>query len=351
VNVSGRQFIEGDLNGDIVKALSDNGIAADLLELEMTESSLMANTERTIASLQNLKKLGVKISIDDFGTGYSSLAYLSRFPIDKLKIDIAFIRDVTSNPDHAAIVLAIIRMAHALKLDVIAEGVETAAQLEYLRRHRCDQIQGYFFSRPLPPPELDQLLREEKCLPAPEAEPGKSPQTLLLVDGEAPLLDVLQQLLRQDGYHILSARTAAEGFELLALHPVQVILCDQRMTDMSGTAFLGQVKYLYPDTFRIILSAHADPAIIMKAINHGDIHRYYTKPWDSKVLRENIREAFRNYWLVRNAPLKREGADPENTLPPRRSVAPNAQPKRIPAPLPAQGDGAAGTGVDIEIIP
>ena len=126
----------------------------------------MANTERTIASLRNLKKLGVQISVDDFGTGYSSLAYLRRFPIDKLKIDIAFIRDVTSNPDDAAITLAIIRMAHGLKLEVIAEGVETEAQLAYLKRHHCDHIQGYYFSRPLPVQELEHFPGEEKCLPA-----------------------------------------------------------------------------------------------------------------------------------------------------------------------------------------
>ncbi len=165
VNVSGRQFIEGDLVGDVIKALGDNDIMAEMLELELTESSLMANTERTIASLRNLKKLGVQISVDDFGTGYSSLAYLRRFPIDKLKIDIAFIRDVTSNPDDAAITLAIIRMAHGLKLEVIAEGVETEAQLAYLKRHHCDHIQGYYFSRPLPVQELEHFLGEEKCLP------------------------------------------------------------------------------------------------------------------------------------------------------------------------------------------
>jgi diguanylate cyclase (GGDEF)-like protein/PAS domain S-box-containing protein len=165
VNVASRQLIEGDLAGDVIKALADNHIAGHLLELELTESSLMENTERTIAILQNLKQHGVQISIDDFGTGYSSLAYLRRFPIDKLKIDIAFIRDITSNPDDAAITLAIISMAHSLKKQVIAEGVETAAQLAYLREHNCDQIQGYYFSPPLALAELEQILLEQKCLP------------------------------------------------------------------------------------------------------------------------------------------------------------------------------------------
>jgi diguanylate cyclase (GGDEF)-like protein/PAS domain S-box-containing protein len=161
VNVAGRQFIEGDLEVDVLKALLDHDIPADLLELELTEGSLMVNTERTISILQNLKAQGVQISIDDFGTGYSSLAYLRRFPIDKLKIDIAFIREVTSNPDDAAIALAIIRMAHSLKLEVIAEGVETEAQLAFLLRHQCDQIQGYYFSPPLPLLELEKILLSE----------------------------------------------------------------------------------------------------------------------------------------------------------------------------------------------
>jgi diguanylate cyclase (GGDEF)-like protein/PAS domain S-box-containing protein len=162
VNVVGRQFIEGNLERDVTQALGTHDVPANLLELELTESSLMANTQSTIEILQSLQNLGVGISIDDFGTGYSSLAYLRRFPVDKLKIDIAFIRGITTNADDAAIVLAIIRMAHTLKLEVVAEGVETEAQLEYLRGHRCDQIQGYYLSRPLPVPELEKMLRERE---------------------------------------------------------------------------------------------------------------------------------------------------------------------------------------------
>ncbi|WP_293933385.1 EAL domain-containing protein [Iodobacter sp.] len=161
VNVAGRQFVEGDLEGDVIRALLEHDIPPSLLELELTEGSLMVNTERTIATLQSLKQRGVQISIDDFGTGYSSLAYLRRFPVDKLKIDIAFIREVTSNPDDAAIALAIIRMAHSLKLEVVAEGVETEAQLAFLLRYQCDQIQGYYFSPPVPLAVLEQILLSE----------------------------------------------------------------------------------------------------------------------------------------------------------------------------------------------
>jgi diguanylate cyclase (GGDEF)-like protein/PAS domain S-box-containing protein len=162
VNVASRQFIEGDLESDVTEALARHHVAADLLELELTESSLITNTQDTVEKLQKLKSLGVSISIDDFGTGYSSLAYLRRFSVDKLKIDMAFIRGITSNADDAAIVLAIIRMAHTLKLEVIAEGVETAAQLAFLRAHHCDQIQGFHFSRPLAVADLEARLNLER---------------------------------------------------------------------------------------------------------------------------------------------------------------------------------------------
>jgi len=124
----------------------------------------------------------VQISIDDFGTGYSSLAYLRRFPIDKLKIDLSFIHEITHSSDAAAIALAIIQMGHSLNLEVIAEGVETASQLAYLRRHQCDQIQGYYFSPPLAAPQLEQLLLAGTRLPAPERESAVAPAPLPSAD-------------------------------------------------------------------------------------------------------------------------------------------------------------------------
>ena len=295
VNVAGRQFVEGDFEADVITALEDSDIPAGLLELELTETSLMVNTERTIAILERLGARGVQISIDDFGTGYSSLAYLHRFPIDKLKIDIAFVRNITRNPDDAAIARTIIRMAHSLKLAVIAEGVETAAQVAYLRRHHCDQIQGYYFSRPLPLSDLEVLLGEAKCLPAPDGEDDGPGKTLLLVDDDADVLDLLDRLLRQDGYRILTAQSGEEGLELLALNEVQVVVCDQRMPTMSGSQFLDRVKDLHPDTMRIILSGYVDFESIIASINRGAIYRIYKKPWRRDVIREDIRDAFRQF--------------------------------------------------------
>ena len=298
VNVSSRQFVEGDLESDVKQALERHQVPAELLELELTETALMSNAERTIQVLSALKELGIKVAIDDFGTGYSSLAYLQRFPIDKLKIDIAFVRDITTNPNDAAIALAIISMAHSLKLRVIAEGVETRPQLEYLRRNRCDEIQGYFFSRPLAAAEMGALAESGKSLPPDPNVAAEPPQTLLLVDDDVNVLSSLHRLFRRDGYRILTAVSPAEGFDLLALYPVQVIVCDQRMPIMSGTEFLAKVKEMYPDTIRIILSGYTGLEAVLDSINRGAIYRFYTKPWDDTQLRDNIRLAFHHYWLM-----------------------------------------------------
>ena len=305
VNVSSRQFAEGDLEGEVTRALAQYGVAAELLELELTETALMSNAERTIVVLGKLKKIGVKVAIDDFGTGYSSLAYLQRFPIDKLKIDIAFVRNITSNPNDAAIALAIISMAHSLKLSVVAEGVESRPQLEYLRRNRCDEIQGFYFSRALPALELGQMIAAGAGLP-PGHDPAAQPaQTLLIVDDDVNVLSSLHRLFRPEGYQILTASTPAEGFEMLALHRVHVIVCDQRMPSMSGTEFLSKVKELYPETIRIILSGYTGLEAVLDSINRGAIYRFYTKPWDDTQLRDNIRLAFQHYWMVNQPGLAR----------------------------------------------
>jgi EAL domain-containing protein (putative c-di-GMP-specific phosphodiesterase class I) len=160
VNVSSRQVREERFVSQVADAVREHCIDPRLLEFEITESTFMEHGESANATLRKLKDLGISISIDDFGTGYSNLAYLKRFQVDALKIDIAFIRDVTINADAAAIAIAIINMAHALRLKVIAEGVETQEQLDFLRVYGCDEIQGYFLSRPVPAAELSEKLRQ-----------------------------------------------------------------------------------------------------------------------------------------------------------------------------------------------
>jgi len=164
VNLSARQFTQPELVESIAGALDEVGLDAEQLEIELTEGLVMTDVENAIETLHDLKKLGVQLAIDDFGTGYSSLSYLKRFPIDVLKIDQSFVRDITNLADQATIVQTIISMAHNLGLRVIAEGVETEVQLAYLRRYYCHEIQGYYFSKPLPAVEFAQLLKEKKTL-------------------------------------------------------------------------------------------------------------------------------------------------------------------------------------------
>jgi diguanylate cyclase (GGDEF)-like protein/PAS domain S-box-containing protein len=169
VNLSARQFAHDGLHAAIVGALEESGLPPNLLELEITESMTMENPEHATAWLQKIKALGITVAIDDFGTGYSSLGYLKRFPIDSVKIDRSFIKDIPGDTDDVAITQAIIAMGHNLRLEVIAEGVESAEQAEFLRRHGCDEAQGYFFGKPLPAGDFVQLLarRGDIELPAP----------------------------------------------------------------------------------------------------------------------------------------------------------------------------------------
>jgi diguanylate cyclase (GGDEF)-like protein len=157
VNLAAIQFRQQNLLDTIKRAVRDTDIDPQYLELELTESAVMRNVEDATAIMQEMKAMGLKLTIDDFGTGYSSLNYLKRFPIDKLKIDQSFVRDITTDPNDAAITLAIISMAHTLGLRVIAEGVETAEQLAFLQEHGCDEIQGYYFSKPLPANEFASI--------------------------------------------------------------------------------------------------------------------------------------------------------------------------------------------------
>ncbi len=167
VNLSARQFTHENLLEDVARILDETGLDAEMLEFEITESMVMQDPAKAEKLLAELKAMGVFLSIDDFGTGYSSLSYLKRFPIDSLKIDRSFIRDLPGDGDDAAITRAIIAMAHGLRLTVIAEGVETAGQLDFLRDNGCDEMQGYHFSKPVPARELGRLVRDHVIAGAP----------------------------------------------------------------------------------------------------------------------------------------------------------------------------------------
>lgn len=161
VNLSARQFLKKDLIESVRRVLEQTGLPNHLLELELTESLIMHNADLFISTLRELKGLGIELAVDDFGTGYSSLSYLKRFPIDRLKIDQSFVRDLTSDPDSAAISQAVIHLGHSLNLKVIAEGVETEGQSDFLRQQNCDDFQGYFFSKPIPNEALMSFMRRQ----------------------------------------------------------------------------------------------------------------------------------------------------------------------------------------------
>jgi EAL domain-containing protein (putative c-di-GMP-specific phosphodiesterase class I) len=171
VNMSAKQCEQEDVAQIVRDALSRSGLEPQYLELEITESLSMANPGESVPLMQRLKETGVTLSIDDFGTGFSNLSYLRRFPVDRLKIDLSFVREIATDPGSLAISEAIIQMSHSLNLQVVAEGVETRDQLELLGARRCDTIQGYYFSPPIAHDALAALLGEGRRLNYP-ASPG-----------------------------------------------------------------------------------------------------------------------------------------------------------------------------------
>ena len=293
VNVSAQQFLAGDLDAVLANALKDNDVAPHCLEIELTESVLMQAPAEATRMLGRIKSTGVSVALDDFGTGYSSLAYLGQFPIDTLKIDRFFVQTMVTEPVAAAIVTTIIDLAHRLRLTVVAESVETEAQLGLLRKHGCDQMQGYLFSRPLAEPALRALLLEDKRLP-PGLDAGLHQKTLLLVNDEPNITASLRRALRIDGYRILTAQSGEEALELMATHDVDVVLAGQRMPNMSGTELLRRACVISPNTVRLILSGYTDLETVTRSVNEGCIYKFMTKPWEDEELRANIADAFRH---------------------------------------------------------
>ena len=162
VNVSAHQFRQPDFVDQVLQVCERNALGSGKLKLELTESLLLDDVEDIIAKMIALKANGVCFSLDDFGTGYSSLSYLKRLPLDQLKIDQSFVRDVLTDPDDAAIARTIVALAHSLGMTVIAEGVETEEQLLFLARHGCHAYQGYLFSRPLPLADFEKFIRRDR---------------------------------------------------------------------------------------------------------------------------------------------------------------------------------------------
>jgi diguanylate cyclase (GGDEF)-like protein/PAS domain S-box-containing protein len=294
VNLSVRQFVASDVVDLTANILRETGLDPQYLELELTESAAMADTQAFIDATKRLKDLSVSLSLDDFGTGFSSLSYLRRFEIDRLKIDQSFVRDIVHDPSSAAIAVAIIGLAHNLNLAALAEGVETEAQLSFLRARDCDELQGYYVSRPLTACDFESLIatpRQYDFL----GEEHLPVRTLMLTDDEPQILATLKRLFEDDGYRILTARNGLEALELLARYEVGVVISDVLMPEMDGAEFLRRVSVMYPRTVRIMLSGFQDLQVVTKAVNQGDVFKYLTKPWQGDELSRAVQEAFRVY--------------------------------------------------------
>ncbi|HUF82363.1 MAG TPA: PAS domain S-box protein [Burkholderiales bacterium] len=293
INLSAREFAAKDLAGTITRILREHDVDPALIELEITEGSLMVNTEEVVGTLEALGRLGIGLSIDDFGTGYSSLSYLKRFSLDAVKIDRSFVRDITTDADDANITRAIISMAHSLGLKVIAEGVETEAQAAFLADYGCDQIQGYYLTPPLAADDyVAWLVRRgapKGLLAADDLRPA-----VLLVDDEEIALVLGKRALGKDGYQVHTANNAHEAFKLLSQHRIDVVVSDHHMPGISGIEFLVKVKTLFPDTVRMMLSGIPDIRIAAEAVSRAEVFRFLPKGVSDDRLRAEVGNALRS---------------------------------------------------------
>jgi diguanylate cyclase (GGDEF)-like protein len=319
VNLSPSQFRLPGLAGTVRHALAASGVPGSSLVIEVSEQGLMQNADAAAAILRELKELGVGVTLDDFGSGQASLACLQQFPVDRLKMDPALVRELATSPAAAVLCGAIVSLAHTLGIQVVADGVDNEAQLQSLRQQRCDAVQGALFSKAVAPDAYASLLAAGKKLTLAaraEAGPGQAAQReqtapgapavqaglaekagaqrcLLLVDEEAATLRALNRVLKGEHFKILAAANAADALALLKANPVHVIVSGERLPDMGGAEFLGQVAQQRPATERILLTGDASFATALDALNSGAAQRIFPKPWSDAQLRECVHPPLR----------------------------------------------------------
>jgi diguanylate cyclase (GGDEF)-like protein len=296
VNLSARQF-GPDLVDVVANALAACGAEPGALCLEVTESLLMDDVEGSVAILEQLSDLGVELSIDDFGTGYSSLSYLKRFPLDELKVDKSFVDGLGTDANDTAIVAAIVAMAHALDLRVVAEGVETAEQLERLRTLGCEQVQGYYFARPGPPEDTDELVRAEASASwhrhVPAAETYR-PDRILVVDDAADVRQLARMSLTAVGFEVHEAVDGATALTMARSVVPDCVLLDLTLPDSSGLDVCRALRAepLVAGCTILVITSHDSAADKVEAFSSG-ADDYIVKPFSPRDLASRVHAAMR----------------------------------------------------------
>ncbi|OWW21560.1 hypothetical protein AYR66_20775 [Noviherbaspirillum denitrificans] len=291
INISASQFIKPGFADAIAQILRETGVPSGQLELDLKESLLMHDPADSMRVLDELKRTGVGLSIDDFGTGFSNLGFLKRFPVDRIKLDPSFVREVLSHPDDLAVTDAVITMAHKLGMKVAVEGVESGSQLALLAEHGCDEMQGDYFSPALPVDLCTALLQERRELPEDKRRRQSAGRTLLLIaGGAAPIL-----LPEGASCRLIQASNAVTAFDILASEEVSVVVCEQDMHGMSGVEFLGRISRMYPRTVRIMCSDNSDAALVEDAVNVGNVFRFVRKPRSGEELAATLEAAFAHH--------------------------------------------------------
>lgn len=294
INISPRQLQQARYAESIKRILVESGVESKYIKFEISETTLMRNPEEVAAILTTLSQLGIVLSIDEFGRGYSSLGYLKRFPLSELKIDRSFIQEVETNADSAAIVVAAIDLAHKFGLKVAAEGIETAVQLLFLRSHGCDEMQGYYFSKPLSIPDCTTLLQSKQSMDLKGILPNNNAPVVLLVDDNPNDLKLIGRVLMPLNCKIILASNARQAFSVLAQNQVVAVVSDQNMPSTTGVSLMSSVRTLYPNVARILMSGASSFETVTDGVNIGGIHKYIDKNWAADRIRAAMNDVLQN---------------------------------------------------------
>jgi EAL domain-containing protein (putative c-di-GMP-specific phosphodiesterase class I)/FixJ family two-component response regulator len=287
------QFYDPQLPHKLGAVLAHYDLAPESICLQVSEAILRQNATANLAILEQIAHSGVGLALTNFGAGAFAVGALQPFPFNRVNIGAAFVQDMVTIADDAAMAEQIFGALHAFGMRIGADGVETANEYALLRQFRCDEVQGPFFFRAMPAEGILALLRQGAAL-AEAALLPHSTRSLLLVDEDANIVAELKRLLRPDHYSIATASSGAQALELLELHRFDVILCAQRMSGMSGADFFAAARPVCPDSARLLLAGSPDVPAVIDAVNAGTVDKFLCKPWNDAQLRFHVAQAFRH---------------------------------------------------------